>query len=249
MPLLETSGLTKQFGGLVAVETVDFSVEPREIRAIIGPNGAGKTTLFNLLTGSYEATAGEIRFDGTDITEEPEYRRPYLGISRGYQVTNTYDSMTVFENIQTAVAVVSRNYYNPLDSLTDDVDTTERAEGIISRLGLDSQRDVDASALPHGDRRRLEIGMALAAEPDLLLLDEPTAGMDAGETERTMALIEQLSSEMAVLLVEHDIEHVLAVSDRILVLERGNVIADGTPENIRNNQQVQEAYLGGGEHA
>jgi branched-chain amino acid transport system ATP-binding protein len=249
MPLLETSGLTKQFGGLVAVDTVDFSVEPREIRAIIGPNGAGKTTLFNLLTGTYEATSGEIRFKDTDITDEPEHRRPYLGISRGYQVTNTYDSMTVFENVQTAVAMVSRNYYNPLDSLDDDVDTTEQAEEIISRLGLDDQRDVEADSLPHGDRRRLEIGMALAAEPDLLLLDEPTAGMDAGETERTMALIEQLSSEMAVLLVEHDIEHVMAVSDRILVLERGNVIADATPENIKNNQKVREAYLGGGEHA
>jgi branched-chain amino acid transport system ATP-binding protein len=245
MPLLDATGLTKRFGGFVAVDNVDLAVESGEVRSVIGPNGAGKTTLFNLLTGTYEVTSGDIVFDGQDITDAPEYERPYIGISRGYQITNTYESLTVFENLQTAVALFHENYYDMVRSLDGRTAVTERAEDLLDELGLDEQQAVEASSLSHGNRRRLEIGMALAAEPRLLLLDEPTAGMDASETERTVSLIEDLTDEMAVLLVEHDIEYVMTVSDTITVLERGSVIADGPPAAIREDERVQEAYLGG----
>ncbi|WP_276258902.1 ABC transporter ATP-binding protein [Haloglomus litoreum] len=245
MPILEATGLTKRFGGFVAVDNVDLAVESAEVRSVIGPNGAGKTTLFNLLTGTYEVTSGDIVFDGRDITDMPEYERPYIGISRGYQITNTYESLTVFENLQTAVALFHENYYDMVRPLDGRAAVTERAEELLEKLGLAEKQAVEASSLSHGDRRRLEIGMALAAEPRLLLLDEPTAGMDASETERTVSLIEDLTDEMAVLLVEHDIEYVMAVSDTITVLERGSVIADGPPSAIRQDERVQEAYLGG----
>jgi len=245
MPLLDATGLTKRFGGFVAVDEVDLTVEPGEIRSVIGPNGAGKTTLFNLLTGTYEVTSGSIMFADQDITDVPEYERPYLGISRSYQITNTYETLTVFENLQTAVALFHESYYDMIRPLNGRTAVTERAEGLLDELGLSDRRDVEASALSHGDRRRLEIGMALAAEPRLLLLDEPTAGMDASETERTVSLIETLTDDMAVLLVEHNIEYVMAVSDVITVLERGEVISEGPAAAIRQDERVQEAYLGG----
>jgi branched-chain amino acid transport system ATP-binding protein len=245
MPLLDATGLTKRFGGFVAVDEVDLIVEPGEIRSVIGPNGAGKTTLFNLLTGTYEVTSGNIMFADEDITDVPEYERPYLGISRSYQITNTYETLTVFENLQTAVALFHENYYNMVRPLDGRTAVTERADDLLDELGLSDRRDIEASALSHGNRRRLEIGMALAAEPRLLLLDEPTAGMDASETERTVSLIETLTDDMAVLLVEHDIEYVMTVSDTVTVLERGEVIAEGPPAAIRQDERVQEAYLGG----
>ena len=245
MPLLNATGLTKRFGGFVAVDDVDLTVESGEVQSVIGPNGAGKTTLFNLLTGTYDVTAGDIVFDGEDITNVPEHERPYWGISRGYQITNTYETLSVFENLQTAVALFHENYYDMVRPLSGRTEVTERVEALLDELDLSDRQEVEASALSHGNRRRLEIGMALAAEPRLLLLDEPTAGMDASETERTVSLIETLTDEMAVLLVEHDIEYVMAVSDSITVLERGAVIAEGPPSAIRRDERVQEAYLGG----
>jgi branched-chain amino acid transport system ATP-binding protein len=245
MPLLDATGLTKRFGGFVAVDDVDLAVESGEVQSVIGPNGAGKTTLFNLLTGTYDVTAGDIVFDGEDITNVPEHERPYRGISRGYQITNTYETLSVFENLQTAVALFHENYYDMVRPLSGRTEVTERVEALLDELDLSDRQEVEASALSHGNRRRLEIGMALAAEPRLLLLDEPTAGMDASETERIVSLIETLTDEMAVLLVEHDIEYVMAVSDSITVLERGAVIAEGPPSAIRRDERVQEAYLGG----
>lgn len=245
MGLLDATGLTKRFGGFVAVDGVDITVDTGEVHSVIGPNGAGKTTLFNLLTGAYEVTTGEVMFDGRDITDLPEHERPYLGISRGYQITNTYESLTVFENLQTAVALYHENYYDMIRSLANRTAVTERVETLLERFELAPQRNVEASALSHGDRRRLEIGMALASDPRLLLLDEPTAGMDAGETERTVSLIQDLTEDMAVLLVEHDIEYVMMVSDVITVLERGSVIAEGPPTEIREDERVRKAYLGG----
>lgn len=244
MPLLEAEGLTKRFNGFTAVREVDLFIERNEIQAIIGPNGAGKTTLFNLLTGTYEVSDGTISFDGADITDTPPHERPYLGISRGYQITNIYQEQTVAENIQTAVAVFHTNYYDMLRPLEAKESVNEKTEEILKLLNLEDEADHKASTLSHGNKRRLEIGMALAADPELLLLDEPTAGMDATETERTMDLVTDVAKDKSVLLVEHDIELVMEVSDVIAVLERGEAIARGTPAEIQKNQRVQEAYLG-----
>jgi branched-chain amino acid transport system ATP-binding protein len=244
MPLLETKDLTKKFGAFVAVDQVNLAVSANDIHAIIGPNGAGKTTLFNLLAGALSPTEGRIRFDGADITDRAEHERPYLGISRSYQIINMYDEMTIFENIQTALAVFHLNYYDMLRPLRDQQDVAQMADDIIDRLELTGNRDTVAGSLSHGYRRRLEVGLGLASDPDLILLDEPTAGMDADESDRIMELVIDLSDEMAVVLVEHDIEHVMEVADRISVLERGSVIADGTPDEIQSNQRVIDAYLG-----
>jgi branched-chain amino acid transport system ATP-binding protein len=244
MSLLETRNLTKRFDGFEAVRGVELSVDRGEIGSIIGPNGAGKTTLFNLLTGSYRVSEGSIYFEGDEITDTAAHERPYLGIARSYQITNVYPDMTVSENVETAVAVFHTNYYDMLRPLSGKSDVTERTADILSTLGLEDKRNIEASTLSHGNKRRLEIGMALAAEPELLLLDEPTAGMDTAETERTMALVEEIGADKGVLLVEHDIEIVMEVSDHITVLKQGDVIASGTPEEIQTNRQVQEAYLG-----
>ena len=249
MSLLRTKNLTKRFGGFTAVDGVDILVNPDEVHSIIGPNGAGKTTLFNLLAGALPVSEGKIIFDNTDITDKPEHKRPYVGLSRSYQITNIYDSMTVFENIQTAVGLYSLNYYDALRRLKRRDEVTERADELLARLQLDGKRESKAGSLPHGDRRRLEIGMGLASDPEVLLLDEPTAGMDPSESAEIASLIETLANEMAVILVEHNIEHVMDVSDQISVLERGRVIANGTTEEIRSNQRVIDAYLGESAHA
>lgn len=247
--LLQTSGLTKKFNEFVAVDEVDLAIQENELHSVIGPNGAGKTTLFNLLMGVYEPTAGRIEIEGTDITTEPVHKRPYLGISRSYQISNIYPSLTVFENLQTAVGTFHGNYYDMLRPISSNDTLTEKTEQLISRLGFEDRQETAASALSHGDKRHLEIGMALAAEPQLLLLDEPTAGMGTKETNETMDFIEELTDEMAVVLVEHNIEEVMRVSDVITVLELGRVIADGDPETIKADERVQRAYLGGDQHA
>lgn len=243
--ILKTESLTKKFGGFTAVDDLSLSVREGEIKSIIGPNGAGKTTTFNLLMGALQPTEGKIRFDGVDITAEPIHRRPYLGLSRSYQVSNVYPSFTVFENLQTAYAMFSCNYYDMLSPLAEETKVTDHGNELLAHLGLESERETLASSLSHGDKRHLEIGMALASDPELLLLDEPTAGMGATETASTIELITKLAEDTSILLVEHDIELVMKISDSITVLEQGRVIADGKPESIRQNQRVQEAYLGG----
>jgi branched-chain amino acid transport system ATP-binding protein len=247
--LLETERLTKRFGALTALDGVELAITANEVHAIIGPNGAGKTTLFNLLMGVYAPTEGRIKFDGLDITEEPINKRPELGISRSYQITNVYPSMTVFKNLQTAVGVFHGNYYDMFRPVSSQTHIEEKTAALLEQLELEGDRETEASNLSHGDKRHLEIGMALAAEPQLLLLDEPTAGMGAKETRETMKFIEDLADEMAVALVEHNIEGVMRVSDTITVLEQGEVIAADSPNNIRQNETVQNAYLGGETHA
>lgn len=247
--IVRTHSLTKRFSGFTAIDRVTLSIEENEIRSIIGPNGAGKTTLFNLLMGVLQPTEGTIEFDGQDITDEPLHRRPYFGISRSYQVTNVYQSMTVFENLQTAVGLFHGNYYDTVTPLDQQRDVTDKAEALIDRLGFADERETAASALSHGEKRRLEVGMALAAEPKLLLLDEPTAGMGSKEAEETIEFIGGLAEELTVALIEHNIEGVMQVSDVISVLERGQIIAEGDPDSIRQNERVQSAYLGGATHA
>jgi branched-chain amino acid transport system permease protein len=240
--LLESRGLTMRFGGLTAVDAVDFQVRSGELRAVIGPNGAGKTTFFNMLTGVLPPTAGQILFRGRDITALPAYAVSRLGIARSYQVTNIFADLTVLENVRIAAQsrVTTYNLWANADRLGG---VNERAERILALLGLADKRSLLAGALSHGEQRYLEIGIALATEPAFLLLDEPTAGMSPEETKRTAEFIRSIAGSVTIVLVEHDMEVVMGVSDRITVLNYGRVLAEGTPAEIRGNADVRRVYL------
>ncbi len=241
-PLLESRGLTMRFGGLTAVDAVDFQVRPGELRAVIGPNGAGKTTFFNMLTGVLPPTDGQILFQGQDITALPAHAVSRLGIARSYQVTNIFADLTVLENVRIAAQsrVTTYNLWANADRL---VAVNERAATILALLGLADKRNLLAGALSHGEQRYLEIGIALATEPAFLLLDEPTAGMSPEETKRTAEFIRSIAGSVTIVLVEHDMEVVMGVSDRITVLNYGRVLAEGTPAEIRENADVRRVYL------
>lgn len=243
MNLLETKGLTKRFGGLTAVDNVNFQVAKGELRAVIGPNGAGKTTFFNLIAGRLPPTRGEIWFKGEDITHIPPHRIPKKGIGRSYQITNIFPKLTVFENVRLAgqAVEVTYNFWKNVMSMDD---INGRAVEILEKLKLIGHRDVRAANLPHGLQRHLEIGIALASKPQLLLLDEPTAGMTQEETQRMMQLIEEIAKGLTIVLVEHDMEFVMSISKKITVLHEGKVLAEGAPEEIRKNEEVQRVYLG-----
>ncbi|MFC4449729.1 ABC transporter ATP-binding protein [Halorussus aquaticus] len=249
MALLETRGLTKSFGGLVAVDDVDLSIEQGESISVIGPNGAGKSTFINLVTRMLDASEGDISFKGESILRDDPHEVVQKGVSRSFQTASIFPELTVEENAQIAALAAEhgsfrfnflrhRDNYGEVDAL---------ARRTLDAVGLLGQRDVAAADLPYGDKRRLEIGIALASEPDLLLMDEPTAGMSPEETADTVALIEEVKEELGltILLVEHDMEVVFNVSDRIVVLNRGSVIAEGSPEEVQGDPDVQEAYLGG----
>jgi len=240
--LLESRGLTKRFGGLTAVDRVDFVVRRGELRSVIGPNGAGKTTFFNLLTGVLPPSAGRILWKGADITGQPAHKISRLGIARSYQITNIFGDLTVFENVRIAAQsrVTHYRFWGNPDRLTA---VNERAEEILRELGLSARRDVRGAELSHGEQRYLEIGVALATDPDFLLLDEPTAGMSPDETRRTAALVRRLAGLVTIVVVEHDMEVVMGISDRITVLNYGEVLAEGTPAEIRENADVRRVYL------
>lgn len=241
--LLETKALTKSFGGLIAVNDVNFQVEKGELRAIIGPNGAGKTTFFNLIAGRLSPTQGEIWFKGENITHTPPYLITKKGIGRSYQITNIFPKLTVFENVRLAAQAmeVTFNFWKDV-MLMDHIN--RRVREILEKLKLIDQKENRAANLPHGLQRHLEIGIALASKPELLLLDEPTAGMTEEETERMMELIEEISKGLTIILVEHDMKFVMSISKKITVLHEGKVLAEGAPEEIRNNEEVQRVYLG-----
>ena len=240
--LLESQGLTKIFGGLVAVNGVDFHVRRGELRAVIGPNGAGKTTFFNMLTGVLGATRGRILFKGRDITRLPAHAVSRLGIARSYQITNIFGDLTVFENLRVAAQsrVTHYRFWGHADRLAA---VNERADELLHLLGLAAKADVRGAELSHGEQRYLEIGIALATDPDFLLLDEPTAGMSPEETQRTAAFVRGLAGRLTIVLVEHDMEVVMGISDRITVLNYGQVLAEGTPAEIRDNADVRRVYL------
>jgi branched-chain amino acid transport system ATP-binding protein len=248
-PALETDSLTKTFGNLVAVDDVSLSVAPGEFRSIIGPNGAGKTTLFNLITGAMRPTAGSISLLGTDITALTPYERVHSGLARSFQITNVFNGLTVRENLRLAVQSVNYDDLTPSETLfarpESLADVNERTEAILDRVDLRQDADRKASVLPYGDRRRLEIGLVLATDPEVVLLDEPTAGMSSEETTATIDLIEDVLEDQTLLLVEHDVELVMSISDTISVLHKGALLAEGTPDEIAGNEDVQEAYLGG----
>ena len=239
---LVTEKLTMHFGGLAALEDIDLAVERGSIHAIIGPNGAGKSTFFNCLTGLLRPTSGRVLLEGRDITGLPPQRISQLGVARSYQITNIFPGSTCLENIR--VAVQSRQ---PATSFLRhhraDEAALESSMGVIETIGLGGKEDSVASNLSHGEQRNLEIGIALATEPTLLCLDEPTAGMSGSETRDIVELIRRVSGRLTILIVEHDMQVVMSLADRISVLDYGQVLAEGTPDEIQANPQVQEAYL------
>lgn len=249
MSLLETNSLTKSFGGLVAVDDVDLRVEEGESLSVIGPNGAGKSTLINLITRMLDPTEGDIAFKGDSIVSDDPHEVVQRGVSRSFQTASIFPELSVEENAQIAALGSEHgsfrfNFLRRRDSYAEVDDLARR---MLDAVDLWGQRNVTAADLPYGDKRRLEIGIALASEPDLLLMDEPTAGMSPEETEATVELIEEVKEDLGltILLVEHDMEIVFSVSDRIVVLNRGSVIAEGTPDEVQGDPDVQEAYLGG----
>ena len=244
--LLTVRGLVKSFEALVAVNGVDFDLLRNEIRAIIGPNGAGKTTFFNLLTGHLSPTKGKIVFRDEDITRLSPAQISHKGISRSFQIINIFPTFSALENIR--IAVQSRNrFHNPFIHVSRLKNEKEKAEGILNSVGLEGKAEVVAPNLSHGDQRHLEIGIALATDPVLLLLDEPTAGMSPGETAETAKLIRKIAREegLTIIIVEHDMNVVMEVADTITVFHQGSIIAEGSPDEIKKNEKVQEAYLRG----
>lgn len=248
-PVLETVELTKQFGSLTAVDGVSIEVPQGEFRSIIGPNGAGKTTLFNLLTGVLTPTGGRVYFEGSDITSLAPHARVKRGIGRSFQLTTVFGGLTVRENVRLAAQASREQVFSVTDWLTTPADSFDDINGVtddaLEAVGLATRAGEQAAALAHGDRRRLELGIVLGTDPDLVLLDEPTAGMSHEETQETMALIEDALADRTLVLIEHDVDLVMNVSDVVTVLDRGRVLASGSPEDIADNESVQAAYLGG----
>jgi branched-chain amino acid transport system ATP-binding protein len=243
--LLETARLTRSFGSLVAVNGVSLVIRRGELRSIIGPNGAGKTTLFRLVSGEMAPSSGRVKFRDADITGLPQHRVCRLGIAKSYQITNIFPHLTVLENVRVAVQGYARsfNFWSRADRIAG---CRERAVEILETVGLARRAERLAAHLSHGEKRHLEIGITLASAPVLLLLDEPTAGMSPEETDETMVLIRELARGRTVVLVEHKMKLVMGISDRVTVLHQGQVLADGSPHEIRNNALVQETYLGAG---
>ena len=247
--LLETRDLVKEFGGLVATDDVNLSVQEGERVSLIGPNGAGKSTLINLITRRLDPTEGDILFKGDSIVGLEPHQVVQRGVSKSFQTASIFPDLTVRENAEIA-ALAAENGSFGFDFLRHRKDLTEVHEltaETLDAVGLLGQAETIAADLPYGDKRRLEIGIALSSEPDLLLMDEPTAGMSPEETNSTVDLIEEVKERLGLtfVLVEHDMEIVFSISDRIVVLNRGRVIAEGTPDEIRGDPEVQEAYLGG----
>ena len=246
MVLLEVRNIVKSFGGLRALQDVSLSVAKGEIRAVIGPNGAGKSTLFNVMTGLLKPDSGDVVFEGEPITGLPPYRVIRKGIGRSFQITNIFPRMSVFENVQVALFSHHRTGSNPLYLARKFTRVGEEVLVLLDQVGLAEKYDSSASVLSHGDQKRLEIAISLASRPKLLMLDEPTAGMSRFESRETVALLQRISREQGLTLIftEHDMDIVFAISEKIMVLQQGAVIADGTPAEIKANPDVRKAYLG-----
>jgi branched-chain amino acid transport system ATP-binding protein len=242
-PLLRTQALTRAYGSLIAVNGVDFAVKEGELRSIIGPNGAGKTTFFRLISGEVPPTSGRIWFKEREVTGMPQHAVARLGIAKSYQITSIFPHLTVFENVRVAAQGPAQafDFWRRAETLTG---ASARADEVLATVGLRPKADVLAAVLSHGEKRHLELAIALAANPVLLLLDEPTAGMSPEETDETMDLISELRTGRTIVLVEHKMKLVMKISDRVTVLHQGQILADGTPEEIRANEVVQRTYLG-----
>jgi branched-chain amino acid transport system ATP-binding protein len=245
--ILETRGLGKFYGRFAANEDIDFSVSAGELRAVIGPNGAGKTTFFNMLSGTTDVSTGTIAFKGSDITRVSGTRRVHLGIAKAFQTANIYPEQTVLQNCRLAALAHTQGPFalEPARRSERLTAVDAIAERALEQLELGGVAGVRSGDLAHGDKKRLDIAIALATEPQILLLDEPVAGMSRDEARKTEALVRKLADAMTVLIIEHDMDLIMGISDSITVLETGRVLANGTPAEIRANQQVQDAYLGG----
>jgi branched-chain amino acid transport system ATP-binding protein len=242
--LLAVERLSKRFGGIVAADAISLDVGAREVHAVIGPNGAGKTTLIGQLAGELRSDAGTIRFAGQDITVLPVHRRSQLGLARSFQITSLFPEFTALDNVALAVQAHAGHSFHFWRDARREEALRAPARASLARLGLDARAHVPVAVMSHGERRQLEIAMALATKPRLLLLDEPMAGMGPEESARMVATLRELKRDVAILLIEHDMEAVFALADRITVLVYGRVIASGAPAAIRVDPEVRRAYLG-----
>ena len=248
-PLLQVENLAKRFGGIVATDDLSLDVANGELHAIIGPNGAGKTTLIAQLSGQLTPDSGRIHFEGADITALPMHKRSTLGLARSFQITSLFLDLSVLDNVALAVQAHAGHSFRFWRDARREPELREPARAALARAGLSARADQPASALSHGEHRQLELAMALAGSPRMLLLDEPMAGLGPEESARMVAMLRALKREVTILLVEHDMEAVFALADRITVLVYGRAIASGAPDDIRANAAVREAYLGEAEVA
>lgn len=244
--ILETQNLRREFGALVAVDDVTLQIEEGSLHSIIGPNGAGKTTFFNLVSGTLKPSAGRVFYKGEDITDLPVHRTIHKGIGRSFQITNIFPNLTVLENVRLACQALGSDSLRLFRSHTKSAGYYERAHEVLGEVGLSDRALTPARTLPHGDQRKLELGMILAPDPDVLMLDEPTAGMAAEQVPELMTLVQSIqeAGQKTVVLVEHNMNVVMSVSDRISVMHQGALLAEGTPSEISSDQRVQTAYLG-----
>ncbi len=244
--ILEAKNLRKVFGGLIAVDDVSIQIRSHSLHSIIGPNGAGKTTLFNLLSGTMEPNSGTVLLRDKDITGTPAHKLAHLGLGRSFQITNIFPNLTVLENIRLAAQALGKDNLKLLSSYDRFTDYIRTAEAVITQVGLGGKEETFARALPHGDKRKLELGIMLAGDPDVLLLDEPTAGMSSDQVPNLIEIINKIKKDgdRTIVLVEHRMDVVMSISDYITVMHQGRLLAEGTPEEITGDLSVQKAYLG-----
>ncbi len=242
--ILEVKDLYKNFGDTKVINGVSMLVTTGSRHAVIGPNGAGKTTLFNLLSGRFKATEGEILFKGTDISGLPPYRLSRLSISRSFQIINFFPKLTVFENIHAVIMSKHRIRYNFIRNLNKWVNIKTAALEVLKQINLLDKKDITASYLSYGEQRALEVGLAIASDPELILLDEPTAGMSIDETRQMIKLIDAVTAGKTLIIIEHDMEVVFSLADIVTVINYGTVVASGKPEEIRGDKRIKEIYLG-----
>ena len=243
-PVLELRALSKSFGGLRAVRDVTFKIMPGDRKAIIGPNGAGKTTLFNLITGIFPATSGQVMLFGQDVTKWPSHRRTALGMARTFQITSLFPKLTVLDNVLLAIQGLRRSKFVMWRFLSSYRDFYDRAYGLLERARFLDRKDTEVRYLSHGEQRQLEIILGLASDPKILLLDEPAAGLSSGESSEMIRFLAQLDRTLAILLIEHDMDVVFDVAEHISVLHFGEVLEAGAREQIRRSEKVQQVYLG-----
>jgi branched-chain amino acid transport system ATP-binding protein len=243
--VIETTGLSKSFRGFTAVDRVDLTVSEGDVHALVGPNGAGKTTLFNLLTGFLKPTAGQIRLSGRDITGSSPERIARLGVARSFQITNLFEQLTLQQHVELALMGTTKLGHRFWVSDRVLARFRDRAGELLDEVGLARQRDVPAGTLAYGQKRALELALALALDPAVLLLDEPTAGMGMEDVERTVELVQRIRADRTVVLVEHNMSVVAGLADRVTVLQFGQILTEGTYDEVRNDSRVIEAYLGG----